>query len=376
MSYLSRRISRYSSYIHFVFQGTWLVLCIAVATTIAGASPLGQLHDDLSYHFLPAYVLGQGDAVALVPDAASAFSTNPATLAVSRPIWAVHALRVSRRDVIFQRLNAAEQYTDSLRYRREAVGTESLVHVRPLGEGSFAINVALQHEGDFQRVTTEGKQVNSFPNSIWAWGLGYGTPLFHSLRIGADIRRLRLKSVDAASPIGWGYLYSLGLTESFGEHLTLALAGRNLTRGVSLHLDDGSTQIDPQLHVGVALGRLFSDRLHLKADWSFPAHEGMRVGAGAELVPWSGLHLRVGYVRDVLRRTLIAGDLESLDGSATAPIELLWKKEGITLGATLVLSRWSLTLAWGPQHYPRADEGEMVRVESGASQLALSLVRQ
>ena len=118
------------------------------------------------------------------------------------------------------------------------------------------------------------------------------------------------------------------------------------------------------------VSHLLDSRIALTGGWSFPAHEEMRFGAGIEVAPWKWLQWQAGYVSDVQRRQTPVVEVATQQESQ---VERLWKLQGISLGSRFSWFGWTLTVAWAPQFYPRADESEDIRVVSGTSQFAFSL---
>ncbi len=349
-----------------------LLICFLMMLSLADASQVGRLHDDLTYNFLSALPRSTGDSRIAIPEPTDALLANPAALTSSQRMWGLHVTRMSPMRLFFQKLNSDEQYSDYQRYSREAIGTERLTYVQPLRNlGSLGVDIAFQHEGDFQRVNAEGQQINTFAQTLWAWGIGYGLHLADTLSVGVDMHRVRAKvSADGQSSLGWAYLYNVGAIQSLGQHVTIGLSARNLNNGFSLDIPERAKQVDPQIHLGLELRRLFSDKVRFSAGWIFPAREGMRFGIGADVRYWQWARLHIGYVNDTLRRV---AKFESSLTEQTTDVERIWKKQGLSLGVTLEWSDWAVTLAWAPQHYPRADENEKLRIESGTSQIGISL---
>lgn len=305
----------------------------------------------------------------------NALNSNPAGLSfIDSSRLVTHIARFPRTVAIIAKLNDVERYEDRNQYALRASGLEFINYSKPVGKtGGIGFDFAVGHEGRFSRVNHLGKATNSFPETDFAFGIGYGVELFQGFAFGANARWLRSKVQDAEGNrhIGHGYAYNLGLIQQLGEHFRIGGVIRNLSNGLSF--TDNS--IPDRIHQDVLFGGGY--QLHYKdiaiqigVDLNPPFEDGLRTNFGGTIWYRRFIGGRIGYLRHTEKR------FGSIFGLETEQVEFedrLWKAEGLTLGLGLWVHWIYIDAAYTPQMRPIENDGEQIRVESGKSIYSFSI---
>lgn len=308
----------------------------------------------------------------------NALNSNPAGLSsIDSNRFATHISRFPRTIAVIAKLNAVERYEDRNQYAVRASGLEFISYGKPVGKaGGIGFDFAVGHEGRFSRVNHLGKATNSFPETDFAVGIGYGVELFQGFAFGANARWLRSKvqGVEGDRHIGHGYAYDLGLTQQLGEHFRVGGVIRNLSNGLSFT----DNAIPDRIYRDVLFGGSYeydykNVDIQIGLDLNLPFADGIRTNFGGTIWYHGFIGARIGYQRHTERQV---GSILNL---ATGQFELedrLWTAEGLTLGVGFQSHGVYISAAYTPQMRPTENDGEQIRIETGKSVYSFSIVQR
>ncbi len=305
----------------------------------------------------------------------NALNSNPAGLSfIDSNRFVSHVSRFPRTVAVIAKPNDVERYEDHNQYALHASGLEFINYSMPLGgAGGIGFDFAVGHAGRFSRVNSLGKATNSFPETDFAVGVGYGVKLFRGLAFGANARWLRSKVQDAENErhIGHGYAYNLGLIQQLGEHLRVGGVIRNLSNGLSF--TDNS--IPDRVHRNILFGGGYQLNhkdvdIQIGFDLNPPFENGIQTNFGSTIWYRGFVGGRIGYLRHTEKRF---GSILSLETGQIEFEDRLWKAEGLTLGLGLQVRGIYINAAYTPQMRPMENDGEQIRIETGRSVYSFSI---
>ncbi len=329
---------------------------------------------------------------------ANSINNNPAGLArQNESMVSFNLTRFPRTVAIISKLNNADKYEDYSKYDLGAWGIESLNCVFSAGKfGMIGLNAIFRHEGKFSRVDEEGKAVNTFPETDFAFALGYGKKLTSGTHIGFDAKFIRSK-VQAiyinqsneemgvtknAGNIGRGYAYNLGFVQYLNQHWQIGGVIRNLSNGLSFSSPEISDEARQLLSYGdklrrdVIIGITYqrSDAndtsVKLGCDINPPFEDGIRANVGGEIWYRQLIGLRLGYVRHTQRQF---EPVLRLSADKVIEEERLFLAEGFTFGVGLKHNKLEINFACTPQRKPQAEDGERLHLEEDNSIISFSI---
>ena len=304
-------------------------------------------------------------------------NSNPASLSsIDSNRFATHISRSPRTIAIIAKLNDVERYEDHNQYALRASGLEFINYSKPVGKtGGIAFDFVVGHEGRFSRVNHLGKATNSFPETDFAVGIGYGVQLFQGFAFGADARWLRSKvqDVEGNRHIGHGYAYNLGVTQQVGDHFRIGGVIRNLSNGLSFT----DNAIPDRIHRDVLFGGSYQYHyknvdIQIDLDVNPPFEDGIRTNFGATLWYRGFIGARIGYRYHTEKQF---GSILNLETDQVEFENRLWTAEGLTLGIGLQAHGVYISAAYTPQMRPTENDGEQIRVETSKSVYSFSIVQ-
>lgn len=298
---------------------------------------------------------------------AHALNGNPAGLSlIHNGRFALYTARFPRTIAVVSHLNATERYEDYSEYDLHASGVELLNYAVPIGSfGIIGFDFARGHDGQFSRVDYLGKATNNFPQSDWAFGVGYSRKLFAGLAFGADAKWLRSKIQlpENEEHAGHGYVYNFGLSQKIGEYLRIGAVVRNLSNGLSFSDDSIPNQIEQDVLVGGVYYQRHKDLdLKFSLDANPPFKNGARASLGGEIWYLGRIGCRIGYMRHTEHRW---HPVQIIRTEKLQMEERIWKVEGPTFGIGFNLGRFRISGTYTPQAKPTEKEGERIRVDQG-----------
>ncbi len=322
--------------------------------------------------------LGMDDSFVNTISGIDALNSNPAGLSfIDKGRFTTHVSRFPRTVATIAKMNNLERYEDHSQHTLHASGLEFINYSMPLGKtGGIGFDFAIGHEGLFSRVNHLGKATNSFPETDFAIGIGYGGKPFRGLAIGVDARWLRSKVQEAEGErhIGHGYAYNLGLIQKLGDHLRIGGVIRNLSNGLSFTDNAIPDRIHRNLLVGGGYQRRYKDMVfQIGIDLNPPFEDGIRADVGGTVWYREFIGGRLGYLRHTEKQF---GSILNLETGQVEFQGRLWKAEGLTLGLGLQVKGIYINAAYTPQIQPMENEGEQIRIETGKSVYAFSIGQQ
>ena len=305
----------------------------------------------------------------------NALNSNPAGLSfLDNDRFVTHISRFPRTVAVIATLNDIERYEDHNQSTLPASGLEFINYSKPLGmAGGIGFDFAVGHQGRFSRVNHLGKATNSFPETDFAVGIGYGVTLFQGFAFGANARWLRSKVQNAqgAMHIGHGYAYNLGVIQQLGEHVHIGGVIRNLSNGLSF--TDNAIPDRIYRDVVIGGGYQFDHKdiaIQIGLDLSPPFEDGLRTNFGGTIWYRGFIGGRIGYLRHTEKRF---GSILNLETDQVEFEDRLWKTEGLTLGLGLQVRQIYINAAYTPQMQPTENDGEQIRIETGRSVYSFSI---
>ena len=308
----------------------------------------------------------------------NALNSNPARLSsINSNRFATHISRFPRTIAVITKLNDVERYEDRNQYALRASGLEFISYSKPVGKtGGIGFDFIVGHEGRFSRVNHLGKATNSFPETDFAVGIGYGVQLFQGFAFGADARWLRSKVQDAEGNrhIGHGYAYNFGAIQQLGKHLRIGGVIRNLSNGLSFT----DNTIPDRIHREVLFGGSYQYHyknvdIQIGLDLNPPFGDGIRTNFGGTIWYRGFIGARIGYRRHTEKQF---GSILNLETDQVEFEDRLWKAEGLTLGVGLQAHGIYISAAYTPQMRPTENNGEQIRIETGKSVYSFSIVHR
>ena len=305
----------------------------------------------------------------------NALNSNPAGLGfIDNNRLATHISRFPRTVAVIAKLNDVERYEDHNQSTLPASGLEFINYSKPLGTaGGIGFDFAVGHQGRFSRVNHLGKAINSFPETDFAVGIGYGVRLFQGFALGANARWLRSKvqDVEGERHIGHGYAYNFGLIQRLGEHLHIGAVIRNLSNGLSFT----NNAIPDRIYRDVLLGGGYQFHrkdvaIHIGLDLNPPFDDGIRTNFGGAIWYRGFIGARIGYLRHTEKQF---GSILNLETDQVEFEDRVWKAEGLTLGLGLQVRGIYISAAYTPQIQPTESDGEQIRIETGRSVYLFSI---
>ena len=305
----------------------------------------------------------------------NALNSNPAGLGfIDNDRLVTHISRFPRTLAVIAKLNDVERYEDHNQATLPASGLEFINYSRPLGPaGGIGFDFAVGHQGRFSRVNHLGKAINSFTETDFAVGIGYGVRLFQGFAFGANARWLRSKvqDVEGERHIGHGYAYNFGLIQRLGEHLQIGAVIRNLSNGLSFT----NNAIPDRIYRDVLLGGGYQFHredvaVHIGLDLNPPFEDGIRTNFGGAIWYRGFIGARIGYLRHTEKQF---GSILNLETDQVELEDRLWKAEGLTLGLGLQGRGIYINAAYTPQIQPTESDGEQIRIETGRSVYSFSI---
>ena len=305
----------------------------------------------------------------------NALNSNPAGLSfLDNDRFVTHISRFPRTVAVIAKLNDIERYEDHNQSTLPASGLEFINYSKPLGAaGGIGFDLAVGHQGRFSRVNHLGKATNSFPETDFAVGIGYGVTLFQGFAFGANARWLRSKvqDVEGARHIGHGYAYNLGVIQQLGEHIHIGGVIRNLSNGLSFT----NNAIPDRIYRDVVIGGGYQFdhkdiAIQIGLDLSPPFEDGIRTNFGGTIWYRGFIGGRIGYLRHTEKQF---GSILNLETDQVEFEDRLWKTEGLTLGLGLQVRQIYINAAYTPQMQPTENDGEQIRIETGRSVYSFSI---
>lgn len=318
---------------------------------------------------------GMGGSFVASIAGAEAIGTNPAGIGINDDSRScVHIARFPRTVAMVAKPNINNDYEDYSRYDLHASGIETVNWVFPFGKfGTLGVTVSTRHEGQFHRVSHEGKALNSFPENNLATGLGYGLEFIEGTVIGIDAKWIRSKITDESGTehFGRGYSYNVGLIQKVGETLQVGVVLRNLSNGLSFTDSTVPDEINRDVVFGVAYKREITDfSLLIGLDFHPPFADGIRTNVGAEIWFRNRVSGRIGYLRDTDQRYL---PVTTIADSSVEMEDRVWLAEGLCLGLGFRFGNFLINVSHTPQFKPTVSDKERLHIGQGTSVYTFSI---
>ena len=353
----------------------YLVFCFSISNSIASVANTTAEADRFLKQLLGAEHRGMGGSFVGATSGANALGNNPAGISVTKgDRFVIHMTRFPRTIALISKPNFNANYEDYSQYEQRASGVETLNWAFPIGKfGTIGFALSTAHEGNFRRVSHQGKALNNFPENNLAVGLGYGLNYFGSTVVGFDAKWLRSKVTDVlgVEHFGRGYAYNIGLIQRFGDAIQVGLVVRNLSNGLSFVDPTIPDKIRRDVIAGITYQReIANTALRLGLDLHPPFSDGMRVNLGAEFWFHDRIGGRIGYLRDIEKRY---ASVFLLEDATLEMEERNWKAEGLCLGFGVRFGNIILNAAYIPQFMPTVSEDERIQIAQGSAVYTFSI---